>query len=525
MFIEKIKLKNFKKFKGEHTIDFNEDINVLIGDNEAGKSSILTSLDIVLSGSQIKIDTLGLENLFNADVIKDFLNGNKRFKDLPELYIEVYLNDTGNSDLIGEIYSEGKNIPRDGLRFECIPDDEYAIEISKIIQEDTPIFPFEYYKCSFRTFAKIPYNGYRKYLKHILIDNSLINNEYAMREYTISLYKSHTNDKIRNNHKMEYRRLKNSFKNDKLRDFNQDLKSIKFGLNNNNKFNLENSLAIYENDINILNKGAGSQCMIKTEYALNKQIDNIDVILIEEPENHLSYLNMKKLLNNIIQSSKKQIFVTTHSSMICSRLNLKKVICLNSNSINTIDFNSITEETADYFMKSPSNDILRFILSQKAILVEGAAEYILMEKFYEMTEKEKIDNKGISIIAVNGLSFCRYLEIANKLSIKVAVITDNDGDYKKNIIEKYSQYKKCKNINVFSDDNNEKKTFEICLYENNIDYIKSKNITTSKDTQKFMLNNKSENAYRILKELEKENGEEGFRIPDYIVRAIKWIKD
>ena len=40
-----------------------------------------------------------------------------------------------------------------------------------------------------------------------------------------------------------------------------------------------------------------------------------------------------------------------------------------------------------------------------------------------------------------------------------------------------------------------------------------------------MLNNKSENAYRILKELEKENGEEGFRIPDYIVRAIKWIKD
>lgn len=95
----------------------------------------------------------------------------------------------------------------------------------------------------------------------------------------------------------------------------------------------------------------------------------------------------------------------------------------------------------------------------------------------------------------------------------------------KNIIEKYSQYKKCKNINVFSDDNNEKKTFEICLYENNIDYIKSKNITTSKDTQKFMLNNKSENAYRILKELEKENGEEGFRIPDYIVRAIKWIKD
>lgn len=201
------------------------------------------------------------------------------------------------------------------------------------------------------------------------------------------------------------------------------------------------------------------------------------------------------------------------------------MICLNSRSINTIDFKHIQEETSDYFMKVPSNDILRFILSKKAILVEGAAEYILMEKFYEMIENEKIDNKGISIIAVNGLNFFRYLEIASKLNIKVAVITDNDGNYQKNIIEKYSEYKKWENIKVFSDNDNENKTFEICLYKNNIDYIERKNITKSKDKQKFMLNNKSENAYRILKELEKENGEDGFLIPDYIVRAIRWIKD
>lgn len=525
MSIEKIKLKNFKKFRGEHIIDFNKDINVLIGDNEAGKSSILTALDIVLSGNQVKVDTLGIENLFNADEIADFLHGDRNYKNLPELYIEVYLKDTGNSDLNGEIYSEGKNSPRDGLRFECIPDEDYSHEINKIILDDIPIFPFEYYKCSFRTFAKNPYNGYKKYLKHILIDNSLINNEYAMKEYTISLYKSYTDDRVRNNHKMEYRRLKNNFKDDILKEFNQDLNGIRFGLNNNKKLNLENSLAIYENDINILNKGAGSQCMIKTEHALNKQIDNIDVILIEEPENHLSYLNMKKLLNNIIQSTKKQIFVTTHSSMICSRLNLKKVICLNSNSINTVDFKNISEETSDFFMKSPSNDILRFVLSKKVILVEGAAEYILLEKFYEIIEKEKIDNQEISIIAINGLSFLRYLEVANKLAIKVAVVTDNDENYQKNIIEKYSQYKNCKNINIFSDENNENKTFEVCLYKDNVNYIKSKNITTSKDKQKFMLNNKSENAYRILKELEKDKGEEGFKIPEYIVRAIKWIKD
>lgn len=57
MIIEKMKIINFKKFYGEKDIIFNEDFNVLIGNNEAGKSSILLALDLVLSGSQSKIET------------------------------------------------------------------------------------------------------------------------------------------------------------------------------------------------------------------------------------------------------------------------------------------------------------------------------------------------------------------------------------------------------------------------------------------------------------------------------------
>lgn len=37
MIVEKIKMKNFKKFEGIKEIKFNEDINILIGDNEAQK--------------------------------------------------------------------------------------------------------------------------------------------------------------------------------------------------------------------------------------------------------------------------------------------------------------------------------------------------------------------------------------------------------------------------------------------------------------------------------------------------------
>ena len=38
--IQKIKLFNFKRFS-EFDVEFTEDLNVLIGDNEAGKSTLL----------------------------------------------------------------------------------------------------------------------------------------------------------------------------------------------------------------------------------------------------------------------------------------------------------------------------------------------------------------------------------------------------------------------------------------------------------------------------------------------------
>ena len=71
--IEKIKLKNFKRFKS-FSLNFDEKLNILIGDNEAGKSTILSAIDIVLSGSRNKVESHGINRLFNADVINDFLH-------------------------------------------------------------------------------------------------------------------------------------------------------------------------------------------------------------------------------------------------------------------------------------------------------------------------------------------------------------------------------------------------------------------------------------------------------------------
>ena len=53
--IQRLVLKNFKRFKALE-LEFDPELNILVGGNEAGKSSVLQAIDIVLSASRSKVD-------------------------------------------------------------------------------------------------------------------------------------------------------------------------------------------------------------------------------------------------------------------------------------------------------------------------------------------------------------------------------------------------------------------------------------------------------------------------------------
>ncbi|WP_345318714.1 AAA family ATPase [Candidatus Villigracilis proximus] len=118
--IKKIKLHNFKRFQN-FSVELDDKINLLIGDNESGKSSILSAIDIVLSGSRTKVETVGLDSLFNAEVVQKFLTSDRKLENLPHLFVELYLDEQDNVDLNGKNNSDG--IVCDGLRLVCEPDD------------------------------------------------------------------------------------------------------------------------------------------------------------------------------------------------------------------------------------------------------------------------------------------------------------------------------------------------------------------------------------------------------------------
>ena len=67
--ISKIKLINFKRFRN-YVIEPNNRINILVGDNEVGKSSVLEAIDLVASGNVRRVEAMGLDCLINIDAIK-----------------------------------------------------------------------------------------------------------------------------------------------------------------------------------------------------------------------------------------------------------------------------------------------------------------------------------------------------------------------------------------------------------------------------------------------------------------------
>lgn len=433
--------------------------------------------------------------------------------------VELYLNGDFDHTMNGRNNSRG--IVCDGIRLVCAPNQDFYTAITESLEEQPDYFPYDYYSIRFSTFADEGYNGYKKQLRSILIDSSNMNSEYATNDFIRRMYSQYTEDDIKERavHKGKYRQLKTRFRTEGLDALNiriPDGKNYAFGLKPSSVYGFESDLMIYEDDVAIDSKGAGKQVFIKTDFALERSGTNVDVVLIEEPENHLSHVNLRKLVRRVSETQSGQLFVATHSSLISTRLELQNLHIMHiENTGSPISLSELNPDTAKYFMKAPVAGILEFVISSKAILVEGPSEYMLFEKFYESVTGNAPEADGVHIIDVHGLSFKRYLEIARLSGNKVAVITDNDKDVQKNCVDKYSEFN-VENIKVFYEEEVIKYTFEVALYEDN------KNLCDALfggNALNKMLTYKTESAYELLVQ------DEAIVAPDYIRRAIVWIKE
>lgn len=520
MFIRKIKLHNYRRFK-DIEIPFKEGRNILVGDNESGKSSVLEAIDLTARGSRHRVEDIGIATLFNVDVIREFMDSDRQLTNLPELYVELYLGNTVEEGLYGNINSDG--VVTYGIRMLFEPDLLLSRQTYAVLQASNASFPFEFYTISYTTFSGEAYNGYTKKLKTILLDNNTIGNEYALNDFISTIYAATLDPVEQLTTKHSYGTSKVLFKDNALTPFDNKLPDgYSFAVKNTGKNCLENDLTIQLDGVPITEKGTGIQCVVKIQLAL-KRTHDISVIMLEEPENHLSHLNMRKMIDDIEKNNQAQIFISTHSDLISTRLDLRNCILMNSATpMRTTAMSFISEDTAKFFMKAPDNNMLQFVLAKKVILVEGDAEFIMMDAFCRRVLNHSLSEQGIDVISVDGKSFKRYLEIAKVLKMRVAVITDNDGNYDENITAAYQGYmdNEFDNIKIYSELDNERYTFEVAIYRDNQtacdELFESGRRTLS--ILNYMLANKAEAAFKLLTEKS-----DTIVTPQYIKNALEWV--
>lgn len=524
MKIKNLRIKGFKRFKS-FSIEFNDKLNVIVGENEIGKSTILEALNIVLNRSIFSREDTSLIRYFNTDEVKQFFRS-KRKEDLPKVDIEVELDlvDTDqhsvqNIHFAGLHYDNHNKEIKCGIKFKFDIDEDLLNMVDIEACAENRIIPIEYYKATWSTFSGKSYKTQMLPMKTIFLDTSEVkSNLYG--SYARKIYIDRVSDDIKRKISNGLNSALAGFKNTYDKELTLEGNRV-IGLDAN-KTDIYKLVDIYENDISVQDMGRGKENIVKTEIALNDDI--FHVVCIEEPETHLSHSNTRMLVEFIKEYANNQLILTSHSSMIVSRLNIENVIWIADTT--SCSLKDVGKETAQYFQKLDRLDILRFILSKKVILVEGAAEYIVIPTVFKSIYGKNLDEFGIEVISMGGITYKHYQDISKLLNNKrVVVITDNDG--------KEDKTKVCDGFAVFSDsDTDSNKTFESALYNNNEkffnDYYKDRRTEPTYKGKEYpvalahMLKNKTDNAIAVEQLVASQ---EAIVVPQYIKDALEWIKE
>ena len=536
MFISKLHIVGFRCFK-DFEIKFNEHQNILVGNNSVGKSTILDAINLCVSGmhrGQPIRNSLS-SYLFNQDYVTEYLKSCEEENiqiGLPKISIEVFFE--GKDDEVGilsEFEGDFSSVQSgQGVRIDIEFDEEYKEEYEELCKNPTQIksLPIEYYKCTRQTFARNKVTNRIMPMHSLLVDTSSVANN---RGFVDSYLNRMISDLLASDDRVTlasaFRQMKEDFSDnlsvkevvDKYKYFVQD---FSLSLDPSVSTNWESLLVAKIKDIPFHYIGKGEQCMTKTYMALQPWSEKPCALLIEEPENHLSHAKLNIFLDQIGERNKnRQIIVTTHSSVVCNKLDLGNLILLGGTT--PIFFNAIEESTRAFFTKLSGYDTLRVVLSNKAILVEGPCDDLIIQKAYKDRYRKLPIQDGIDIISVSGLSFKRYLTLVKGMSKQIAIITDNDGKSQKK--HEWYDNDQTETIRFFISDDDNAKTLEpqiVAANNENLDKLcKMVGYNGECDAlalAEFMQKNKTDSALSIFE------AEDSITIPQYIQEAITWIK-
>lgn len=527
--LTKIIIKNYKVFPS-FSLEFNSGTNILVGRNEVGKSTLLEAINLALT-KRLNGRTLESElspYLFNKHISEEYLQSIDAGTPLepPGICIELFFSD--NPEL-APLRGSMNSIKEDaiGVRLEIAFNEEYRNEYTSLITPGSKpkTIPIEYYKVNWFSFADHALTSRSLPINTSYIDTSTIRLQSGTDHYLQDIIRSDLEVKERAALSIEYRRLKELFaEQPAIKEINKNLtsktgtisqKSLAISIDISQRTNWEGNLVPHLDDLPFQLVGKGEQNALKIMLALEGKGSNSDVVLIEEPENHLSFTSMNILLSQMREKCKdKQLFIATHSAYVLNKLGLSSLILL-AFSGKTVRLAGLTESTQDYFAKLPGYDTLRLVLARRAILVEGPSDELIVQRAYlDQHGKLPIEN-GVDVISV-GTAFLRFLEIAKALDIDVTVVTDNDGNFAK-VDKKYKAYEGQPRIKICRSKENSLPTLEPHMVNANgltsLNGLFSTTFFTQQDLVDYMTENKTDCALTQF-------NAPSLKYPQYVLDAV-----
>ena len=433
MYLSKLKLKNFRKYR-ELEIPLKEGLNVLIGENDSGKTAIIDSIRILMG-------TQSYEYYFIDE--KDFNDKNKELEIECTFSFKKESNDKVAKFLEWITFNEKKE-PKLIVRLKASIKD---FKVKKVITAGEKGLDSRFdllddlrvtYLKPLRDANTELTAGRFSRLSQILKNHKLFVNQENSHTFldTIKSFNEEINSYFKtggagesiisniNNH------LDDFLGKERLADYNTDI-----NITEDNLSSILNSLnlKISKNKVGL---GTLNQLYMALELLLFETENNpLNLCLIEELEAHLhpqaQLRTIKHFQNKLNENS--QIILTTHSINLASSIKLENLILCKNDNVYPMGKDYTELDTDDYefleiFLDATKSNLF---FAKGVIFVEGDAENILVPAIAEIIGRP-LHEYGVSIVNIGNVAFKRYSRIFLRkksdedIGIKVAIITDLD---------------------------------------------------------------------------------------------------
>lgn len=469
MHLSNIKIWNFRKIStsdssGEIRKDnpginlvFNPMLNVIVGENNSGKTAIVDAIRLLLGTHSLEYQRLDERDFYSDQ------NGRSR-----ELRIECIF--TGFTDqeaghfLEWLHFNEQKQYEIRVWLFAYLRDNRAIYNLRAGVDEDgsfldggaKDLLRLTYLKPLRDAEAELS-PGYRSRLAQLLGSDPLFKDQFDTDQkkvqHTLEKYLSKANSLVKEyfsketlDEDSEYQieadtpgggLIKQKIQRH-LNDFfhSEDQQNPEFNISGSelNSILRKLSLVLEENRSGL---GALNQLFIAAELLLLQGVNHqgLRLALIEELEAHLhpqAQLRVISALQDKQQEFKNQFILTTHSTTLASKIHLRNLILCQDGQAYSLAYGQTGLEKDDYDFLERFLDVTKanLFFAKGVILVEGDAENILIPAVAKIL-KRPLHKYGVSVVNVGSKALLRYAKIFQRLPegtlpIKVAVITDLD---------------------------------------------------------------------------------------------------